>query len=68
MVVWLFVIKRLPEASPIAVGANHIVKVALCPSANVNGSGGPLKVNPPPDVAVWVSVMAAAPEFVRVRR
>ena len=67
MIVWLFVIKRLPEALPIAVGANLVVKVTLCPPANVNGSGGALTVNPPPDTTVWVTVMAEVPEFVRVR-
>jgi hypothetical protein len=64
---WLFVIERLPEASPIVVGANLVMNVVVCPSANVNGSDGPLKVKPPPDATAWVIVMADVPEFVRVR-
>ena len=61
------VIKRLPETLPIADGAKLIVKVALCPPANVNGSWGPLRVKPPPDTAVLMSVRASVPEFVRDR-
>jgi hypothetical protein len=64
---WLLEIERLPEKLPTADGAKVIVKVVLCPPANVNGSGGPLIVKPPPDAAIWMSVMAAVPEFVRVR-
>jgi hypothetical protein len=64
---WLLVIERLPETLPIADGAKVIVKVALCPPANVNGSVGPLRVKTPPDAAIWLSVMALVPEFVRVR-
>ena len=60
-------IERLPEALPIAVGANLVVKVTLCPSANVNGSGGPFTVKPSPDATVWVTVMAAVLEFARIR-
>lgn len=63
----MLVIERLPEALPIAVGAKLAVKVALCPSANINGSGGPLTVKCSPDATVWVIVKAAVPEFVRVR-
>ena len=43
------------------------MKVVLCPPANVNGSGGPLTVKPPPDAVAWVTVMVSVPEFVRVR-
>jgi len=64
---WLFVIKRLPEASPIAGGANLAVKIALCPSANVNGSGGPVTVKPLPDTTALVTVMATGLEFMMVR-
>jgi len=67
VIVWLFVIKKLPEALPIAVGANLVVKVTLWLPANVKGSGGPLTVKPPPDATAWVTVMAEVPEFVRVR-
>jgi len=63
----LLVIERLPETLPIAEGVNVIVKVALCPPDNVNGSVGPLRVKPPPDAAIWMSVMALVPELVRVR-
>ena len=62
----LFVIKSAPEAAPIAVGANFVVKIALCPSAIVNGSDGPFTLKPLPDAAARVIVMGAAPEFVRV--
>jgi hypothetical protein len=67
VIVWLFVIKRLPEALPIAVGANLVEKVKLCPPANVNGSVGPLTVKLPPDATAWVTVMVEVPGFVRVR-
>jgi hypothetical protein len=63
----VLVIERLPEALPIAVGAKLVVKVALCPSAIVNGSDGPLTVKRPPDTTAWVIVKAAVSEFVRVR-
>ena len=66
MVTWLVVIKRLPEALPIASGANLAVKVALCPSANFNGSDGPVTAKPPPDATALVTVKAVGPEFVRV--
>ena len=61
------VIERLPETLPIADGAKLIVKVALCPPANVNGSGGPLRAKPPPDTTVLMSLRASVPEFVRDR-
>ena len=63
----LLVIERLPEMLPIAVGAKVVVKVALCPPANVNGSDGPLILKPPMDAAIWVTVEAAVPEFVSIR-
>ena len=59
-------IERLPETLPIAEGAKVIVKAALCPPDNVKGSVGPLRVKPPPDAAICMSVMALLPEFVRV--
>jgi hypothetical protein len=64
---WLFVIKRLPEASPMAEGVNPAMKVALCPTAIVKGSSGPVTVKPRPDATAWVIVKGAAPEFLRVR-
>ena len=63
----LLVIERLPETLPVAVGAKLVMKVVLCPPANVNGSGGPFTVKPPPDAIVWETVMVSVPEFVRVR-
>jgi hypothetical protein len=66
VVTWLVVIERLPEASPIATGANLPVKVALCPSANANGSDGPVTAKPPPDATALMTVKAVGPEFVRV--
>ena len=60
-------IERVPETLPVAVGAKLVMKVVLCPPANVNGSGGPLTVNPPPDATVWVTVKVSVPEFVRAR-
>jgi hypothetical protein len=57
----------LPETLPIADGAKVIVKIALCPPANVSGSVDPLRVKPPPDADICMSVMASVPEFVRVR-
>ena len=67
MVTWVFVIKRLPEALPMADGANLAMKVALCPSANVKGSGGPVTLKPPPDATALVIVKSAVPEFLSVR-
>jgi hypothetical protein len=67
VLVWLLVIKRLPEALPMADGANLAMKVVVCPSANVNGSGGPVKVKPPPDATALVIVKGAVPEFLNVR-
>ena len=64
VLVWLLVIERVPEAFPIAVGAKFIVKVTLCPASNVNGSDGPLRLNPLPDAVAWVTVERAVPEFV----
>ena len=63
----LFVIERLPDTLPIAVGEKLVVKVALCPGTNVSGTDGPLIVNPPPDAVIWVTVEAALPEFMSVR-
>jgi len=60
------VIERLPETFPVAEGAKVIVKVVLCPPDNVKGSVGPLRVKPPPDAAICMSVIALFPEFVRV--
>jgi hypothetical protein len=61
------VIKRLPEALPIAEGANLAMNVALCPAANVNGSVGAVTVNPPPNATALMIVRGAAPEFLKVR-
>jgi hypothetical protein len=60
-------IKRLPEASPTAEGAKLAVKVALCPSANVRGSGGPATVKARPVATALVIVRGAVPEFLKVR-
>jgi hypothetical protein len=60
------VIERLPETLPVADGAKVIVKVVLCPPANVKGSVGPLRVKPPADAAICMSVMASLPEFLRL--
>lgn len=67
MVVWIFVIRRLPEAEPTAEGANLAIKVALCPSPKFKGSAGPVIVKPRPDAAALVIVMGAVPEFLNVR-
>jgi hypothetical protein len=48
-------------------GANLAMKVALCPSAKVNGSDGPVTVKPLPDATALVIVRGAAPEFLKVR-
>jgi hypothetical protein len=57
----------LPEASPTAEGANLAMKAAVCPSANVKGSGGPVIVKPRPDATALLIVNAAVPEFLNVR-
>ena len=64
---WVLVIMRLPEASPIAVGANRVVNVVLCPQAKVKGSDGPLTVKPPPEATALVIVILPIWEFVTVR-
>jgi hypothetical protein len=61
------VTERLPDTVPTAGGAKLIVKVALCPPANINGSVGPLRVKPLPDTTALTSVRALVPEFIRVR-
>jgi hypothetical protein len=48
----VLVMERLPETLPMAGGAKVIVKLVLCPPANVNGSVGPLRIKPPPDAAI----------------
>ena len=60
-------IERLPETLPVAEGVKVIVKAVLCPPDNVKGSVGPLRVKPPPDAVIWMSVMVSLPEFVRVK-
>jgi hypothetical protein len=67
MVSCVLVIKRLPEALPMAEGANLAMNVVLCPAVNVNGSGGPVTVKPPPDATALVIVEGAVLEFLNVR-
>jgi len=61
------VIETLPEALPTVVGANVVVKAALCPAPSCSGSLGPLTAKPLPDATACVTVRAEVPEFVSVR-
>jgi hypothetical protein len=55
-----------PVAAPAAVGANCAVKEALCPAAIVNGTVKPVTLKPAPLAAIWLTVVLAVPEFVKV--
>lgn len=59
--------EMLPEALPVAAGAKVAEKVALCPAASESGSAGVLNPNPVPDTVACKTVIAAVPEFVRVK-
>ena len=50
-----------PEAAPVAVGANCVVYVELCPGFNVSGTLTPLKVNPVPDGVICEIVTLTFP-------
>ena len=49
----------MPVTGPETVGANFTLNDALCPTASVNGSAGPVTVNPEPMMAAWEMVTLA---------
>lgn len=58
----------LPDALPVAVGAKLAETVALCPAISESGRGaGGLMLKPVPVTEACETIMAAVPEFVRVR-
>jgi hypothetical protein len=63
----LLVMTTLPDALPVAVGANNTPNVVLCPAASVAGVFRPLTLNPDPLAAICAIVKAAAPVFVSVK-
>jgi len=62
----LLVTDMLPEALPVAVGANVAVKVALLPALIVTGMLKPLMLKPAPDALAWVIVNGAFPVFCKM--
>ena len=60
------VIVTLPDALPLAVGANLTVKLVLCPALNVTGRLMPLRLKPEPEAVAPVIFRFEPPEFVRV--
>jgi len=55
-----------PEAVPVVVGANCAVKLADWPAAIVVGVVKPVTLKPAPVAAIWLTVAALLPEFVKV--
>src|SRR2546425_7478830 len=59
--------ETLPDALPVAVGANCTLKVLDCPAARVRGKVSPLMLKPAPVKLACAMVRLAPPELVRVR-
>src|SRR3989442_12722300 len=59
--------ETLPDALPVAVGANCTLKVLDCPAARVRGEVSPLMLKPAPVKLACAMVKLAPPELVRVR-
>src|SRR2546426_11831699 len=59
--------ETLPDALPVAVGANCTLKVLDCPAARVRGKVSPLMLKPAPVKLACAMVKLAPPELVRVR-
>ena len=57
----------MPDALPVAPGANVAVNVALVPGFRVAGRTTPLRLKPVPDALAWEIVAAVPPVFVIVR-
>ena len=60
------VIVMLPDAVPVAVGANAVEKLAVAPAAIVWLALSPLALKPDPVVLTWLIVTVVFPEFVSV--
>jgi hypothetical protein len=56
----------VPVAAPAVVGANCAVKLADWPAAMFNGAVKPVTLKPAPVAAIWLTVAALLPEFVKV--
>lgn len=60
------VMVMVPEAAPLAVGANFAVNVVLCPALSVRGRFNPLILNPEPVTEAAEMVRLVPPLFVKV--
>jgi hypothetical protein len=61
------IIEALPEAFPVAVGANPAANVRVFPGDRVNGSDAPPMLKPAPMVVAWEIVTVTLPEFVTLK-
>ena len=59
--------ETLPDALPVAVGANCTLKVLDCPGGRVSGKVSPLMLKPAPVTLPCAMVKLALPELVKVR-
>src|SRR3989454_209956 len=59
--------ETLPDALPVAVGANCTLKVLDCPGGRVSGKVSPLMLKPAPVTGPCAMVKLAPPELVKVR-
>src|SRR5437879_6409763 len=59
--------EMLPDALPVAVGANCTLKVLDCAAARVSGKVSPLMLKPAPVTLPCAMVKLAPPELVKVR-
>src|SRR5947209_19308216 len=58
--------ETLPDALPVAVGANCTLKVLDCPGGRVSGKVSPLMLKPAPVTLPCAMVKLALPELVRM--
>lgn len=63
----MLVIVTLPEAEPLAAGANVASRVAVCPGFKSIPVGIPVALNPGPETLILEIVIVDWPELVRVR-
>src|SRR5436853_6479587 len=59
--------ETLPEALPVAVGANCTLKVLDCPAARVSGNVSPLMLKPAPVTLPCEMVKLTPPELVKLK-
>jgi hypothetical protein len=56
----------VPDAEPAVVGENCAVNDVLCPAAIVSGVVNPVTLKPAPVAEIWLTVVLALPELVKV--